>query len=134
MIRAAGQSTAALRGVLHWTAALVIFFNAVALGFATGAMAHVGVGGVLAVVCGSTDSQAQGGSDYKTPAKEGHCVACAIIYSSSATETALAATPAKASPNVAPPILRIPIFNSDAIHAAPELRSISSRAPPSRNV
>lgn len=133
MIRAADKNTAALRGVLHWTAIFVLFFNAVAFGFASGAMAHVGGSGVLSVVCGSEGEQAQDASGSKAPSKA-HCVACAILNASSAVENELAETPEKVAPDEAPPVLLIPIFKSDVIQPAPELRPLCSRAPPSRIV
>lgn len=133
MIRAAEKHTAALRGVLHWTAIFVLFLNAVAFGFANGAMAHVGGSGVLSVVCSAEGAQAQDGGDSKAPSKA-HCVACAILNASSAVENELAETPAKAAPDETPPVLLIPIFKSDVIQPAPELRPLCSRAPPSRTV
>lgn len=135
VIRAADKNTAALRGVLHWTAIFVLFINAVAFGFASGAMAYVGGSGVLSVVCGSADEQAQDSDSAgsKAPSKA-HCVACAILNSSSAVENELAEIPPKPAPDEAPPVLLIPIFKSDAIQVAPELRPLCSRAPPSRTV
>ncbi|MGJ0453066.1 MAG: DUF2946 family protein [Methylocystis sp.] len=133
MIQAGDQNTAALRGALHWAAAFVLFFNAVAFGFASGAMADLGGSGVLSVVCGSSVDLAQDDAGSKAPSKA-HCVACAILHASSAVENALAEIPAKTAPDEAPPVLLVSIFNPDAIQAAPELRPLCSRAPPSRTV
>ncbi|MGD9657637.1 MAG: DUF2946 family protein [Methylocystis sp.] len=133
MIRAADKNTAALSGVLRWAAVFILFVNGIAFGFASGAMAEVGGSGVLSVVCGSDLDQFEDSAGSKAPSKA-HCVACAILHSSSAVENELAETPPRATPDEAPRILLFPIFNSDAIQPAPELRPLCSRAPPSRTV
>lgn len=133
MIRAADKTTATLRGVLNWAAAFVLVLNAIAFGFATGAMADVGASSVLSVICGSADDGAVGDGSAKLPAKA-HCVACAILHSSSAIENDLASPPVRTAPYDAPPTLCVPVFRPDEIHIAPELRLLCSRAPPGRNV
>jgi hypothetical protein len=132
--QAANKNMAAWRGVLHWTAIIIVLLNAFAYGFATGAMVHVGASGMLSVVCSSADDQAEDDLGSPVPGGKPHCVACAIIHTSSAIESEWIATSAKTARDVAPPTLPIPIFRTDAIEPAPELRPLCSRAPPSRNV
>jgi hypothetical protein len=113
---------------LKWMALVVVLCNAVAFGFANGAMEHVSPSGVMSVLCGSSDDAAPSQGPEKP-----HCVSCAILHASSAIENDVAPRQTAIVVQVPPPVLQFPVFKCGAIISAPELRPLCSRAPPAQN-
>jgi hypothetical protein len=120
------------RAALTWVVALTFFSQMMAIGFATGAMANEFSNGVFGAICVS-DKSVQGAADSKAPCAS-HVGLCCVLHSSSAIENEFAREPAKYLATETPPILPSPIFRVDAVHSAPELRPLCSRAPPARAV
>lgn len=129
VIRRGNKSVALFKAILCRIAALMIVFQAFSVAFATGAVANnLATGAYGGAICGAGEAvdQDSGSKAPQTP----HCGACCILHSSSAIENELAGTPVKAALDDAPKPLVVPTFHADAIHSAPELRPLCSRAPP----
>jgi hypothetical protein len=114
-----------------WIVALALVFQAVLVGFAQGAMAGRSFD-EFGVVCSSIPQNADAPEKKSSPTS--HVGLCCVFHSSSAIELDAARAPVKAAAVRFPPAPTISIFRIDAVHSAPELRPVCSRAPPARSV